>query len=296
MGDSREGCARVMAETFDATTQAMIAANEANWDARTPIHLESQFYGVRQGRPAEFWFADYEWADLGELAGRDVLHLQCHLGTETLAFARRGARTVGLDISARSVDAARDVARRSGVDIEYVRADVFAAREALGGRRFDVVYTGKGALCYLPDLDRWTRLVFDLLRGGGILYIVEFHPVLQALGTSPDGPTEDLLIRRDYLEGRGGVFHEIARTYTDGPPLPGATDSYEWSHGLGELITAAVGAGFRVESLRESEVSPYPRWSRMDRTPDGWWRLPPDEPRVPLFYALRLRRPETSPS
>lgn len=281
-----------MAKTFDTTTQAMIDANEANWDARAPIHLDSRFYGIRHGRPAEYWFADYEWADLGELAGRDLLHLQCHLGTETVAFPRRGARTVGLDISARSIEAARDVARMSEVDIEFVRADVFDAPAALGQRRFDIVYTGKGALCYLPDLDRWARLVFDLLRDGGFLYIVEFHPLLQAMCVSPaSGGCQELVIHRDYLEGRGAQLHPTPRTYTDGPPLTEAIESYEWAHGLGEVITSAVRAGFRVESLRESELAPYQRWTRMESTADGWWRLPGDEPRLPLFYALKLRRP-----
>lgn len=137
----------------------LMRANQANWDARTPVHLASRFYGLDQDLDPERWFAPFEWEDLGELAGRDVLHLQCHLGTETIAFARRGARAVGLDFSAASVAAAQDIAARAGADVTYVRANVYDAVEALDGRRFDVVYTGKGALCYLPDLDRWADTV-----------------------------------------------------------------------------------------------------------------------------------------
>lgn len=84
------------------TAEEMVLANQANWDARTPIHVASEFYGLDGSRTAEDWFAPFEWTDLGELTGRDVLHLQCHLGTETAAFAERGAaRTVGLDFSRR---------------------------------------------------------------------------------------------------------------------------------------------------------------------------------------------------
>src|SRR5262249_3487723 len=152
-----------MADGFDTETRRMMRAIEANWDARTPVHVASDFYGV-DSRDPEFWFADFEWGDLGELDGRDVLHLQCHLGTETAAFARRGARTVGLDLSGAAVAQARQLARRKGLSIEYVRANVFDAVEALGGRRFDVVYTGKGALVYVPDLVRWMGVVAVLLR------------------------------------------------------------------------------------------------------------------------------------
>ena len=101
---------------LDAEALEMVAANEADWDARAALHAASRFYS----QPAEYWFGDYEWEDLGPLDGRDVLHLQCHLGTETIAFARRGARTVGLDLSSRSLEEARKLAGNQKVDIEYV--------------------------------------------------------------------------------------------------------------------------------------------------------------------------------
>lgn len=142
----------------------LMRANQANWDARTPVHLASRFYGLDQDLDPERWFAPFEWEDLGDVAGRDVLHLQCHLGTETLAFARRGARTVGLDFSEASVAAATGIAERAGADVRYLRANVYDAVGALDGRQFDVVYTGKGALCYLPDPERWARTVARLLR------------------------------------------------------------------------------------------------------------------------------------
>lgn len=280
-----------MTDSFDAKTRDMMRAIEANWDARTPVHVASDFYGL-DSRDPEFWFADFEWGDLGSLDGRDVLHLQCHLGAETAAFARRGARTVGLDLSGESVAQARRLAQRKGLSIEYVRANVFDAVEALGGRRFDVVYTGKGALVYLPDLQRWADVVADLLRPGAVLYVVEFHPVLASLGLVPDPQDGDTLtLRHDYLPGRGPVEVNSPHTYTDGPPLAEAHTSYQWAHGLGELVNAVAGADLRITTLRESELAPWPRWPRMLPTERGWFRLPDQEPRVPLLYALRAVAP-----
>jgi SAM-dependent methyltransferase len=268
-------------------TWQMVAANEADWDARAPLHAASGFYS----RPAEFWFADYEWEDLGPLEGRDVLHLQCHLGTETIAFAQRGARTTGLDLSARSLDEARRIAGEAGSDVEYVHANVYDAVDALPGRQFDVVYTGKGALCYLPDLQEWAKVVRDLLKPGGALYIVEFHPLLNALRpVSLPGEADDLTIRTDYLEGRGPIAHDSTTTYT-GDEVPGRQRSYEWRHGLGELVTTLASTGLTVTSLRESEVLQWPRWPSMQQTPEGWWRLPDNAPRVPLLFALKATKP-----
>ncbi|WP_406404080.1 class I SAM-dependent methyltransferase [Streptomyces uncialis] len=270
----------------------MMGSNEANWDARTPVHLASGFYGLADGLDPARWFAPFEWDDLGPLDGRDLVHLQCHLGTETLAFAERGAHAVGLDLSGASVRAARDIAARAKADIPYVQANVYDAVEALEGRRFDVVYTGKGALCYLPDLDRWAGTIARLLRPGGRLYVVEFHPLLNALGPKP-GADEgaELLLRHDYLGGRGAVLRDARYTYTDGPAVSGATDSYEWMHGLGEIVDAVVGAGLRIETLREYDELPWPRWPDMTRTPSGWWRLPENAPRVPHMFALLASAP-----
>jgi SAM-dependent methyltransferase len=276
-----------MTNGFDHATRLRMAAIAANWDERTPIHVASRFYDVG-GKDAESWFAGYEWADLGDLAGRDVVHLQSHLGTETAAFARRGARSVvGLDLSAASVAEARRIAAAQDLTIEYVQANVYDAVEALKGRQFDVVYTGKGALCYLPDLDRWADVVAQLLRPGGLVYVVEFHPLLTSLGLVPGSPDDrELVLRNDYLAGRGAREIDATYTYTDGPALTEATTSYEWAHGLGEVVTALVRAGVSVRRLRESNQIPWPRWPHMAPTGDGFWQLPDSEPRIPLFYAL----------
>ncbi len=273
-------------------TDAMIRANQANWDARTPVHVASAFYGLDGTRTADDWFAPFEWDDLGPLAGRDVLHLQCHLGTETQAFAERGAaRTVGLDFSGAALEQARRLAADSGRDIEFVQADVHRAAEVLDGHRFDVVYTGKGALCYLPDLSRWAQVIAGLLRPGGMLYVVEFHPLLNSLGPAPDPGRapgdEQLVLAHDYLEGRGAIRSDTPYTYTDGPPVEGATTSYEWRHGLGETVGALVGAGLTVDLLRETDLLPWKRFEAMEQAENGWWRLPPEKPRIPLLFALR---------
>jgi SAM-dependent methyltransferase len=269
----------------------MIKTNQANWDARTPIHVSSAFYGMDGTRSEADWFADFEWTDLGDLTGRDVVHLQCHLGTETIAFAARGARTTGLDFSAESITQARRFAAERNADVEYVRSDVYDAVSALGGRQFDVVYTGKGAVCYLPDVDRWAGVVADLLRPGGVVYLVDFHPLLNSLGVVPaPGAGEELVLRSDFLGGRGAIQRDSAYTYTDGPPLSDARVSYEWMHGVGEVVNSLIGAGLRIERLRETERLPWPRWTSMTPAEGGWFRLPDSQPRIPLIYAVLARR------
>jgi SAM-dependent methyltransferase len=276
--------------TFDEQTRRRIAHNRANWDARTPIHVQSAFYALGKRDPLE-WILPFEWDDLGPLDGRDLAHLQCHLGVETMGLAKAGARAVGLDFSPRSVEQARIAARNEALDVEYVHADVYDAVDTLGAERFDIVYTGKGALCYLPDLPRWAGVVAKLLRPGGFVYLVEFHPLLNAFGTiARPGEPEDLMVRNDYLEGRGPVERDSTHTYTDGPALDGDTLHYEWPHGLGEVVTALAQAGFVIDSLTETDVHPIRRWPWMVRTEYGWWRQDGAEPRVPTLYALKATK------
>jgi SAM-dependent methyltransferase len=276
---------------FDEETQAKMAANMRNWDARAPIHVGSDFYGIGDRDPLS-WFAPFEWRDLGQLDGREVVHLQCHLGTETMAFALKGARTTGLDFSGASVREAQRIAGLAGLAIEYIHADVYDAVAALGSKRFDIVYTGKGALCYLPDLTVWAKAISGLLKPGGFLYLVEFHPLFNALGpTRKPGVPDYLIISHDYLGGRGVVERDSTHSYTDGPALAGDTVHYEWSHGLGEVITAIAQAGLAVESLTETELLPWRRWPLMVQTRDGWWAMRENEPRFPVMYALKASKP-----
>jgi SAM-dependent methyltransferase len=272
---------------FDPEIRHLLTLNERNWDARTPVHVESDFYAIGRRDPRE-WILPFEWTDLGSLTGKDVAHLQCHLGVETMGLATAGARLVGLDFSARAVEQAGAAAARENFDISYVRADVYDSVEVLGRQRFDVVYTGKGSLCYLPDLTRWAEVVAGLLKPRGFLYLVEFHPLLNAFGLMPrSGDPVDLTVRHDYLEGRGPVERDSTHTYTDGPALAGDTLHYEWPHSLGEVVTALAGAGLRIDLLREPDLLPFPRWPWMVRTDYGWWQGNGVEPRVPTIYAIK---------
>jgi SAM-dependent methyltransferase len=187
---------------------------------------------------------------------------------------------------------ARRVAREAGLSIEYVRADVYDAVKALGAERFDIVYTGKGALCYLPDLTAWAQTVALLLKPGGFLYLVEFHPLLHALGpTQTPGLSDGLVLRHDYLGGRGATERDTSHSYTDGPALAGDTLHYEWPHGIGEVTTAIAQAGFTIRSLAETSLLPWRRWPSMVRSDGGWWAMPETGPRFPVLYGLKATKP-----
>jgi SAM-dependent methyltransferase len=259
------------------------AANLAWWEEAAPLHAASAFYDLEGFRAGRDDIRPFELTELGEVSGRDLVHLQCHLGTDTLSWARHGARVVGLDFSPNAIDAARQLAEDCRLPAEFVCADVYDAADTLGHRRFDVVYTGIGALGWLPDLPAWGRVVADLLRPGGLLYLVEIHPIV--FGVIDDGRT----LAHDIFQAEYARSDDPGGTYAVPDAHLANTVTFERAHALGEVVTAVLDAGLVVELLHEQSYTSAP-WPWAVRDADGFFRLPPGWPSFPLTYSLRARR------
>jgi SAM-dependent methyltransferase len=270
-----------------STTPDWRELNRAMWDEKAPIHLRSQAYDVEGFKAGRLSLRPHEIEDLAGIAGKDLVHLQCHIGLDSLSWARLGARVTGLDFSKTSVEAAAGLAREIGLEAGFVVADVYDAPAALR-RTYDVVYTGVGALCWLPDLDRWAGVVRDLLRPGGELYLFEFHPVEWMLEADGQG---GVAIRYDYFTPAEGYRVAGGVSYADASVPTLANQTVQWNHPLGEVVTALIRSGLRIEVLRELDRSVLPRWDGMEATADGMYRMAPDKASLPLMYVLRARKP-----
>jgi SAM-dependent methyltransferase len=260
--------------------------NRAMWNTKTPLHLASRGYDVAGFKAGRMSLRPHEIADLGDVTGKELIHLQCHFGLDTLSWARLGATVTGVDFSQAAVQAATELARSIGIDARFVTSDVYDAPAAVGHGRYDIVYTGVGALCWLPDMDRWAGVVRDLLRPGGQLYLFEFHPVKWMLEA---GAPSEIEIRDGYFTPPEGFTTAGGVSYADTSIAPDATPTVQWNHPIGEVVTALCGAGLRIESLRELDRDVIHQWEMMERTEDGMYRMPPDRPSLPLMYVLRAR-------
>lgn len=264
-----------------------LAANQANWDDRTSVHLESRFYDV------EGWLRERrgphpdELEMLGDVSGLQLVHLQCHFGLDTLAWARVGAQVTGLDFSAAAIDAARNLARRAELDDRstFVQADVHDAVTALGGERFDIVYVSLGALCWLPSVDRWAEQVAALAAPGGRVFLHDVHPVSWALAD------DELRVEHTYFEESDPYVGESDATYTDASRPLQATRTFEWNHGIGEVVSALLGQGLVLDRLTEHDWTVWPRFPWLVEREPGRWGPDADHPRVPLSFTVLAHRP-----
>ena len=278
---------------MDEKNEWRVVENRENWDDRAAVHAVSPFYEVERlvsERSYVSPVARRDYAVLrphlgaGGLAGRSVLHLQCHIGTDTLCWERLGAAEVwGLDFSPASLDRAREIAARAGARVTYVEGDARTADEVID-LRFDVVVTGTGALEWLPELGGWARSIARLLEPGGILLVRDDHPLLGAL------VYESLEVHGDYLSGGVDDYED------DGSYVPGSegrvahTRVHNWNHDLQETLGSLLSAGLAIEDFRES---PYAEWQSLPclvETPDGW-TMPQGAPRIPLTFAVVARKP-----
>lgn len=258
------------------------AANLARWDEAVAIHAASDLYDLAGFRAGRNDIRPFELVELGAVAGLDLVHLQCHLGTDTLSWARHGANVVGVDFAPAAVAAAAKLATDCQLRAEFVCADVYDAPEALGGRTFDIVYTGIGALGWLPDIQGWAEVVARLLRPGGLVYLVEIHPIV--FGVIGDGRTlEQDIFDADYVrwDEPGGTYAAPDATFTN-------TTTFERVHALSDVVTVILDAGLRVELFHEQSFTNAP-WPWMVKGEDGYYRLPTGWPNYPLTYSLRAR-------
>jgi SAM-dependent methyltransferase len=266
-----------------------LAVNRARWDQRAPAHAASTHYGFERFVRDPDFLSDvvrFDLPRLGDIAGLRGVHLQCHIGTDTVSLSRLGARMTGLDFSPVALAEARRLAGRIGAEVEFVEGELYEAPELLGRGGFDLVFTGIGALCWLPDIRRWAEVVSDLLRPGGRLFIREGHPMLWTLDVEP---TNGLLVVGDaYFETAEPLIMIEAGTYVETDQTFAENRSCSWNHGLGEIVGGLLDAGMELTMLVEHDSVPWDAIpGQMVRDEHGEWRLADRPRRLPQSYTLQ---------
>ena len=270
-----------------------LALNRLAWDDRAPAHAASPDYAVDQFLADPDYLSlvvRYDRPRLGDVSGLRGVHLQCHIGTDTVSLARLGAHMTGVDFSAPALAEARRLAVRLGLEVDFVESELYRATEVLEPESFDLVYTGVGALCWLPDISRWAKVVAALLRPGGRLFIREGHPMLWSCADPrPDGL---LVLEHPYFERSEPMVLEEPGTYVATDATFTHNRTAEWNHGLGEVITALLDNGLHLTMLIEHDSVPWEALpGMMTEVEPNEWRLTDRPWRLAHSYTLQAVRP-----
>ncbi len=261
--------------------------NRARWDELVAIHLRSPDYRVAAFKAGEDHLHPIEAVEIGPIAGKRLVHLQCHFGLDTLCLARRGASVTGLDFSSAAIAAARALAAETGIPACFVLGNIYDAPALIGGH-FDIVYVSWGALNWLPDIKGWAQIVARMLGVGGVLYLIEGHPLAMALDQA--GPDSPILPTHDYFQSPAPLVGYAAASYTGDPDPVAHAEMHEWIHPLGVVVTALIEAGLVLDWVHEHDRIAWQMFCCLEQGPDHMWRLPVGRPSLPLAYSIRARK------
>ena len=257
--------------------------NQGLWNGLARIHIGSKFYDVEGFRAGKASLKHVELEELGDVAGKTLLHLQCHFGQDTLSWARLGAKATGVDFSEKAISLAQSLNEELGLDARFIQSNVFDLPKVLD-EQFDIVFTSYGAINWLNDINAWAELVARHLKPGGTFYMVEFHPFLDTL--DDDGRL-----------GGGSYFHKPEPTMWESEGSYADRDAgfshkaYEWTHNIGDVVTSLISAGLRLEFLHEFPYSTYDALHfALEQIGPDKYALPDHPDTIPLMYSIRATR------
>jgi SAM-dependent methyltransferase len=230
--------------------------NRQNWNNRVAGHLTSDFYQMNAFRAGESSLKEIELALLGTIEGKKILHLQCHFGQDTLSLARMGATVTGIDFSDKAIKEAQELAAELSIDATFICCDVYSTSQHLS-EKFDIVYTTYGTIGWLPDLNKWAKVIAERLKPGGKLIFVDFHPIVE----------------------------EVSSSYAD-KEIEITDTTITWNHGLSEVYQALQNAGLTINHFSEYPFSPYDCLNDLIEVEPNRFQVKHLVNKIPMVYAL----------
>jgi len=255
--------------------------NKASWNQRTSLHLKSEFYDIPAFLAGKNSLQSIEMGLLGDVAGKSVLHLQCHFGQDTLSLARLGALPTGVDLSDKAIGEAEKLAEQLALPVKFICCNVYDLPDHLD-EQFDIVFTSYGTIGWLPDLDRWADVVQRFLKPGGRFVFVEFHPVVWMFD-------DDFSYVKYRYFNSDPIIETTEGTYAD-PKADVKLESIGWNHALGEVLSSLLANNLEITHFQEYDYSPYNCLSHMERIGACKYRIKHLENKIPMVYSLTARK------
>ncbi|KAA3621284.1 MAG: class I SAM-dependent methyltransferase [Flavobacterium sp.] len=256
--------------------------NRDTWNRKVAVHAASEFYNLERFKKGADSLNTYELEALGDVAGKSLLHLQCHFGQDTLSWARRGAICTGIDISDKAIALAQSLNNELELNAEFVCCNVLDVSDHVS-QTFDIVFTSYGVIGWLPDLKPWAQMIAERLKSGGIFYMVEFHPIAWMFDYLEYPP------RMIYgYQQKEVIYEEYEGTYAEDGNSKIISKEYGWNHGLGQVINALIEAELTIDYLREHDESPYDIFPDLEKNESGLYTL--KERLYPLVFEIQARK------
>jgi len=258
--------------------------NLDHWNEVVPVHEKSTGYDVDGFKAGKCTLKSIELEEIGDVKGKSLLHLQCHFGLDTLSWVRRGAKATGMDFSDEAIKLAKSLSEETGIKAEFICSDIYKLPEVLK-KKYDIVFTSYGVLCWLPDLKKWAEIIDHFLKPGGYFYIAEQHPFTSVFNN--EAGVKKLEVTVPYFHNPTPIEWAPNDDYAN-PAFTSSHSTYEWMHPMGEIVNALIGVGLKVEFLHEFPFVCYKAMPFMHQDNNGDWRLEGDP--LPLTFSLKATK------
>lgn len=258
-----------------------IEINRQSWNKRVEAHVKSEFYDQKNFLNGKSSLNDIELNLLGDISGKTILHLQCHFGQDTISLSRLGARVTGVDLSDKAIAYAKQMALETNTDAKFICCDLYDLPNHLE-EKFDVVFTSYGTIGWLPDLDKWAKIIARFLKPNGQFVFVEFHPVVWMF--------DDNFDRIGYRYFNSGPIVETSSgTYADKTADLTVSD-VSWNHAISEVLNSLIKNGLEIASLDEFDYSPYNCFNKTVAFEHKKFRIAHLEDKIPMVYSISAIR------
>ena len=261
--------------------QNYLAINKALWDEKTKHHVNSDFYNMDAFLNGSTSLKDIELALLGDVAGKSILHLQCHFGQDSLSLARMGAKVTGVDFSGEAIKNAKELNEQLGLDATFICTDIYSLPESLD-QQFDIVFTSYGTIGWMPDMQKWARIVARYLKPEGQFIFVDFHPVVWMFNSDFSA------VQYPYFN-KEAIVETLEGTYAD-RNAPIKQSEVGWNHDLSEVMQNLIDAGLNITRFQELDSSPHNCFSNMVAIGGGRYQVEGLEGKIPMVYTLTAKR------
>ncbi|WP_162128513.1 class I SAM-dependent methyltransferase [Flavobacterium phycosphaerae] len=254
-----------------------ININKQTWNEKTDVHIASEFYDMEGFMNGKSTLNEIELSLLGEVAGKKILHLQCHFGQDTISFARMNAQATGIDLSDKAIDRAREFATQLNLDVTFICCDIYDTPKYLD-EKFDIVFTSYGTIGWLPDLDKWANVVAHFLKPGGRFVIADFHPVVWMFDDHFKTVFYNYFNVEPIIESTSGTYADKDAEIT--------TKTISWNHPISEILNSLIKNGLEINSFNEYDYSPYDCFNETVQIEKGKFRIQHLGSKIPMVYSI----------
>ena len=251
--------------------------NRQSWNNKTDVHLKSEFYDLENFIKGKTSLNKIELDLFGGLVGKSILHLQCHFGQDSISLSRLGANVTGVDLSDKAIESAKKIAKETNSNVTFICCDIYDLPKHLDNE-FDIVFTSYGTIIWLPDLDKWAKIVSKFLKPDGKFVFVEFHPIVWMFDDNFEN------IKYNYFNS-GAIVESENGTYAD-KTAEISQESITWNHSLSEVINTLIKNGLEINSFQEYDYSPYNCFNKTIEVEPNKFRIENLEDKIPMVYSI----------